>query len=321
MNQVEKNLVRTVSRSFYLSLSILPTPVRSAMALGYVLCRAADTLADEGALASSARLDALEKLESAITTFPLDAKRVANSLPVSYECTADWLNRMSPTERAFIQNVVQGVIKGMRMDLSLFGDSIETVTALKNESDLETYIGRIGGDPGLFWTNLLLHHHLFPSTVDRDALFRHGDAFGRGLQMVNILKDFPEDLKRGRCYIPLERLAKFGLTLDDITSGQKKDVFLTLYRQLIEQTIHRLENGLLYIYELKPLDFRLRAAVWWPLCLGLRTLKHLYELRDVMAPITQRKIKRIDVYRAIASSVPILPWKSALRWEFERLVG
>ncbi len=318
MTPSERNLVRSVSRSFYLSLKILPESVRSAMALGYVLCRAADTIADTDAVPLENRLDALKKIRDSFGAFPVDVQRLEKALPTSYEGAAAWFKKVSPTEQAFLQNVVLGVIEGMIMDLQTFGDSIENVKAFRTEADLETYIGWIGGEPGRFWTNLLLHAQLFPPSSDRTKLFETGINFGRGLQMVNILKDLPEDLKRGRCYIPEERLKKYGLAVNDLLSGAKKDIFLTLYQEMLDETVKRLENGLFYISQLKPWDLRLRASVWWPLSLGLRTIEQLRKTQDVLAPNAKRKIKRSQVYATMASSV-FLPWEKGLRSEFERL--
>jgi farnesyl-diphosphate farnesyltransferase len=249
----------------------------------------------------------------------LDTKRVENVLPSAYALAGPWLNSLSSTERTFVQNVVLSVIKGMIMDLETFGDSIENVRAFSTNNDLETYIGWIGGEPGRFWTNLLLHHALFPRAVDRNRLFEGGMSFGKGLQMVNILKDVPEDLKRGRCYIPQERLGAYGLTLNDLLTGQKKDIFLTLYQELLDETVKRLENGLWYINQFGVLDLRLRASVWWPLVLGLKTIDQLRTAQDVLAPGARRKIKRTEVYIAILMSVFFLPWEKGLRSEFERL--
>ena len=41
-------------------------------------------------------------------------------------------------------------------------------------------------------------------------------ALGIGLQLTNILRDVGEDLERGRIYLPLDELARFGLTEEDL---------------------------------------------------------------------------------------------------------
>jgi farnesyl-diphosphate farnesyltransferase len=59
-------LLRDVSRSFYLSLWLLPSAVRRPIALGYLLARATDTVADTTLLPVSRRLAALGTLRGRI---------------------------------------------------------------------------------------------------------------------------------------------------------------------------------------------------------------------------------------------------------------
>ncbi len=318
MTPEEENLARSVSRSFYTSLHILPASVRPVMSLGYVLCRAADTIADTDAFAPDLRLETLKKFVSAFGGFPVDSKRLEGVLPPGYEGAAASFNAMPHTEQMFLQKVVNGVAQGMMMDLETFGDSVETLRSFRSNQDLEMYLGFIGGDPGRFWTNVLLHQGLFPSRVSRERLFEDGVAFGKGLQMVNILKDLPEDLQRGRCYIPEQRLQEFNLKVEDLLTNEKIDVFLTLYHKLIGETVKRLEYGLAYINLFRWLDLRLRAAVWWPLALGLKTLAQLRTTREILSVQTKRKIERAEVYKTMAGSW-ILPSEKALRRQFDRL--
>ena len=58
-------LLRGVSRSMYLSLRALPAGVRDSMGLGYLLCRAADTIADTRLVPKDQRLKAVERYREA----------------------------------------------------------------------------------------------------------------------------------------------------------------------------------------------------------------------------------------------------------------
>ena len=74
--------------------------------------------------------------------------------------------------------------------------------ALETEAELDDYTFRVAGCVGEFWTRLC-RAHLFPrAAVDEAMLLRDGIRFGKGLQLVNILRDIPADLEKGRCYIP-----------------------------------------------------------------------------------------------------------------------
>ena len=63
-------LLAAVSRSFYLSLRFLPPPVRGALSVGYLLARAADTMADVEASPAAERLGLLAQFRTALTEGP-----------------------------------------------------------------------------------------------------------------------------------------------------------------------------------------------------------------------------------------------------------
>jgi len=90
------------------------------------------------------------------------------------------------------------------------------VTALATDAELDDYTYRVAGCVGGFWTKLT-RARVFPGAVIDDARFlSDGIRFGKGLQLVNILRDLPKDLRAGRCYIPASMLARVGLVPRDL---------------------------------------------------------------------------------------------------------
>ncbi|HMC45045.1 MAG TPA: squalene/phytoene synthase family protein, partial [Caballeronia sp.] len=59
-------LLKDVSRSFYLTLRVLPKAIRPQIGLAYLLARTTDTIADTEIVPSAQRLDALQKLRERI---------------------------------------------------------------------------------------------------------------------------------------------------------------------------------------------------------------------------------------------------------------
>ena len=59
-------LLRDVSRSFYLTLRVLPGKVRAPIGLAYLLARTTDTIADTELVAPEQRLEALQALRERI---------------------------------------------------------------------------------------------------------------------------------------------------------------------------------------------------------------------------------------------------------------
>src|SRR5471030_136951 len=66
MNSEMSSLLRATSRSFYLTLRVLPARVRPQIGLAYLLARTTDTIADTEILPVAQRLDALQKLRERI---------------------------------------------------------------------------------------------------------------------------------------------------------------------------------------------------------------------------------------------------------------
>ncbi len=330
-----ESILKSVSRSFYLSLRVLPSALRPVMGLGYLLCRAADTLTDEEVIPSAERLKTLKAFRALFDAFPISKEKSQTflktltenrSLPQTSEGLLlftlpriiESFNALAMTDQALVHQVVQAVTQGMEMDLSSFGDGVETLKAFQMEKELETYIGLIGGEPGRFWIQACLHH--IPALTredDRLQLIEQGFLFGTGLQMVNILRDLPKDLMRGRCYIPEERLSEHTLSVSELLDKEKNEIFLPLYHELIDETLERLRHGLTTLESIPAGYFRLRAAIWWPLVIGVRTLEKLRLSPVVLGSVEPVKVKRFDIYKLMIFSLFLLPSNRLLRQEFD----
>ncbi len=328
-----KDLLRDVSRSFYLSFLALPTAVRPTMALGYLLCRAADTIADTPTPTLDEKLGLLRQFKQLFTDFPLSEVKLKDFLQdldgaslapkagekkllARFDDCAAWFKSLPRTDQSLLQSVVSAVITGMEMDLRVFGELEEaSVKALAHEKDLETYIHWIGGEPGRFWSDVCLAHLPDLKIQNREQWVQDAIVFGTGLQMVNILRDLPSDLKMGRCYIPTELLSRHSISVDDLVAAEKIDLFLTVYNDLIDQTMFRLERGLSYIHQLPKFAFGLRMAVWLPMMIGVKTLNRLRRHGEILKTPAPVKVTRKEIYRLVLTSLPMLPMDALLkRW-------
>jgi phytoene/squalene synthetase len=62
----ERELLKSVSRSFYISIRLLPKALREPVALGYLLARTSDTIADGTAVDVEKRIELLDRFARAI---------------------------------------------------------------------------------------------------------------------------------------------------------------------------------------------------------------------------------------------------------------
>src|SRR3989442_14413551 len=64
--RLEGTVLRSVSRSFYLSIRFLPAQLREPIALAYLLARTTDTVADTAQISGSVRMETLKLLSNGI---------------------------------------------------------------------------------------------------------------------------------------------------------------------------------------------------------------------------------------------------------------
>lgn len=310
--------------------------MRPALGVGYLLCRAADSIADTDVVSPSERMMLLTEFNRLMLSFPFDkqattqfVEKLKNSVSSSTTIEARLLNQMEKiftllgslpkTDQVLVQEIVVSVISGMKMDLELFGDPSEQVRALPHKKSFESYLGWIGGEPGRFWTKITLDHQPQLKIKNPIQWREKGFRFGTGLQLVNILRDLPSDLKRGRCYIPADLLSEYDLTASQLLENESQALFLPLYHELIDEATKRLKNGMEYLQEISPSYFRLRAAVWWPLSLGMKTLSLLRNRFTVLGSERPRKISRWSVWSVVGSSPLVLASQKGMEYSFKRM--
>jgi len=201
------NLLKDTSRSFYLTLRVLPTRVRSQIGLAYLLARTSDTIADTALVPLERRQAALQAFRERILgsrETPLDfgdlARRQASpaerTLLEKSEASLALLRTLTAADLGLIRQVLTTIIGGQELDLVRFaGASVEHIVALRTEAELDDYTYRVAGCVGEFWTKIC-RAHLFPGARLDDAfLLANAVRFGKGLQLVNILRDLAEDLR------------------------------------------------------------------------------------------------------------------------------
>ncbi len=321
------DILRSVSRSFYLTLRVAPPVTRHTLGLAYLFCRAADTIADTGVLARPERLAHLsgyreQFLQPAVAWDRLFA--LAGQLKPGEGSAGEraLLARLSdcfhlylalpPADQRLTRELVTTLTNGMAMDLTAFpGDSAQSAPALPTLKEMDQYCYYVAGCVGEFWTRL--HRHYFPAMAKiapEEEQCRRAVHFGKGLQMTNLLKDIAPDLQRGRCYLPQELLVTVGLTPRQLTQPAALDRLRPVLRQLVRLALEHLDHGWQYIQSLPRRPLRLRLACLWPHLLALKTLRLVATSERLLEPVPL-KISRASVYRTMAVTA-LLIWSPAL---------
>jgi farnesyl-diphosphate farnesyltransferase len=306
---LDAEILRSVSRSFYLSIRFLPAQLREPIALAYLLARTTDTVADTTQISESVRLETLTLLSNGIqgTTSPdivaeliasfvslqknASERQLLESLPDCLAC----LQGMEHADRNDIRLVLEKITRGQMLDLQRFNNPQE-IRALSTAGDLEEYTYLVAGCVGEFWTRLCFRHVREFARRTEDEMLALGKRYGMALQLINVLRDAGSDLRAGRCYFPEHELSAVHLTPSQILSERER--FQPIYRTWLEKAQAGLVSGMEYSRAIK--NRRVRAATVLPALIGARTLA----LLDAAGPaVLQRTVKvpRGDVRAMILS--------------------
>ena len=324
-------MLRVTSRSFYLTLRVLPARVRPQIGLAYLLARTTDTIADTEILPLAQRLDALQMLRERIlgqNSAPLNFGELAKhqgspaekTLLEKTEAGLALLQTLSPEDLKLVRDVLTTITGGQELDLRRFGQVANTgasatgqqVVALETAAELDDYTYRVAGCVGEFWTKIC-RAHLFPDAkLDEKQFITDGIRFGKGLQLVNILRDLPADLKNGRCYLPLQRLDEAKLLPEVLLSPANAQKFLPLFHEYLDKAEAHLAAGWRYTNTLPFGQYRVRLACAWPILIGVRTIEKL-RAADVIGLQQRVKVSRGEVRAIIFRSLVRSPFAPAWR--------
>lgn len=325
-------ILQQVSRSFYKTLWILPRSVRSPISLAYLLARATDTIADTEMLPVKLRLDALRRFRERIEgehqhSLEFGALAAQQGTPgerVLLERAEEALALLEAcpeADRERIRGVLRTITSGQELDLQRFGGATaERVVALRDDAEMDDYTYRVAGCVGEFWTRMCVAH-VFGAPRSRSARIavasrpaeqelgapaasfeQLGVRFGKGLQLVNILRDLPVDLRKGRCYLPEDKLRAAGLAPSDLLKPENEPRLRPLYNPYLDAAHAHLEAGWKYTNLVPRNSRRVRLACAWPILIGVRTLE-LLRSGNVLDPARRIKVSRPEVKRIILRSV------------------
>ena len=316
-------VLRDTSRSFYWTLRVLPTTVRPQIGLAYLLARATDTIADTGLVPVARRLEALRLLREriqgqsrAVLDFGAMTQHQASAaeglLLTKAETLVALLEALPELDRRLVRAVLETIVSGQELDLERFdGASVSAIRVLSTETDLDDYTFRVAGCVGEFWTRIC-RTRVFPGAQLNDAvLLEQGVRFGKGLQLVNILRDIPADLRQGRCYLPAAELQAEGLSPSDLLKSENIQRVRPVYDRWLNRAESHLRAGWAYTNSLPRNCRRVRLACAWPVLIGQRTLK-LLRTQNVLDSSRRIKITRPELRAIFLKSLVLLPFRD--RW-------
>lgn len=228
------HLLTGSSRTFALTIPLLPEPTRCEVTVAYLLFRVADTLEDSARWSRARKLDELQGFADFLGT-PTDdgaqalAQRWREDPPHPHEGYRELLDRLPDVietllglrevaRRPLIEHT-QRTIAGMQNFVKREQDGALELTTL---DELQAYCYAVAGIVGELLTELYIVGNDDLQAV-AEQLRTDAARFGEALQLVNILKDCDDDAAEGRRYLPgdIPRDEIFERAHDDLRAAKR----------------------------------------------------------------------------------------------------
>ena len=206
-------ITRKSASNLALAFVLLPKAKRDGMSSLYAFCREVDDVADE-------ETTPLETRRARLADWRADIRRACEGEAPQFAVNAE-LQPIIQRYRLPFEHFDE-LIRGVEMDLDInrYGDYAQ----------LELYCYRVASVVGLLSIEIFGYHD--PSCRE------YAICLGKALQLTNILRDVRTDAERGRIYLPLSELARFGVSPEEILQWQYSDRFLALAQSVAERARH-----------------------------------------------------------------------------------
>ncbi|MCB9680500.1 MAG: polyprenyl synthetase family protein [Alphaproteobacteria bacterium] len=305
-------LLPAVSRTFALSIELLPASLREPVRVGYLLCRILDTIEDEPVLDPDVRDGLFDTFDAALCGVP-EAIRALETQAIAVDLGEGAEARLAAGAGAVFRRffaLPEASSSGMRPAILEMSRGMRIYARRTHEAgrlslvdvpDLEQYCYYVAGTVGELLTGLFLRACPVPADT-RDRIRALAVPFGLALQIVNIVKDCAEDQERGVSFMPADVCARHGVTVEQLVEPAHRDAALAVVADVVDVARHHLQRAVAYT-ACWPADARvgsdIRLFCLVPLVLALETLTVVLQGQDTLVPGRTPKVSREVVHRVM----------------------
>jgi phytoene synthase len=208
--QLSQAITRKSASNLALAFVLLPKPKREGMSALYAVCREVDDISDDDTKPVGERRAALAAWRQQLQIACGGGKP---DFPVIREFQRVILEHRLPYP------LLDELVQGVEMDLD--------ITRYATYQDLELYCYRVASVVGLLSIEIFGYQN--PRCRD------YAIYLGKALQLTNILRDVQNDADRGRIYLPLEALAEFKVSPEEILGGTYSERFHRLAQSVAQR--------------------------------------------------------------------------------------
>ena len=324
--QFARDVLPAVSRTFALSIRVLPGELGRAVLTAYLLCRIADTLEDAPTLPAERKATLLDELERCFDdavvadTFPsLVSEITGDAAHVRLTRNADLVfvlfRSLPEATRGHVRRWVLEMIVGMRKFVLLypFGIRIQTVDEYKE------YCYYVAGTVGYLLTDLWHEHSSSISDARYLVLRERCREFAEALQTVNILKDVATDAKKeNSIYVPEELLRLHGSSHATMLEPDRIPGTREALATLVRLAWRDLDGARRYLLLIPRRAVSIRLFCMMPLLFAYATLRDLTRTPQALARGDVVKISRREVKSLTLMGVVVILSNRGLAWLADR---
>lgn len=316
------------SRTFAIPIAMLQAPLEQGVTSAYLLCRIADTVEDNPSASPAER----EQLFRCLLDVMAGTRDVADFVAACDDVAGFTSNEMHliaglPRVLRVFRQVpghveaaawIGELVRGMAIYAQRSPATDDGIVALTTLSDLERYCYFVAGAIGHLLSELFTAQLQLPSSA-HSQLQQNAEAFGRGLQLVNILRDMSGDLERKVCFVPRAQLARFDLQPGDIVNPACARRVRSALQPLFALAEQSLEDALEYVLSIPEQAKEVRCFCLVPLWLAVATLRQCQVDARLLDPTERVKLSRSQVGALIAECTSLASDEVGLRRAFGKL--
>ena len=273
-----------VSRTFALTIPVLPKPLAEVVTNAYLLCRLADTIEDDIALNNQQKSEFHRRFVSVVEgsdnaeDFSLALAPLLSSsvLPDEYDLVTNAAKIIRITHGFSIkeQEALIRCITLMCSGMPGFQHN-KSLRGLRSLDELRGYCYVVAGVVGEMLTELFCAY--CPELRSkRDEMMRLAISFGQGLQMTNILKDVWDDRQAGVCWLPRSVFVDDDFELEQLDKLHGTETFKIGIKKLISVAHRHLRDGFDYTCNIPTREAGIRRFCFWGLGLAVLTLRKIH---------------------------------------------
>lgn len=294
-------ILPSVSRTFALTIPVLPERLSNVVANAYLLFRIADTIEDDKGLKVGHKIELLKNLLSTVRDGAESkelASELANSIsqqtPASEKDLVFNLPRVNRITQCFEPDEHEAVTECLRVmceGMPAFQSNRDL--GLADLDELDSYCYTVAGSVGEMLFKLFCSRS--PELAsDREETQSLAISFGKGLQLTNILKDVWDDFHEGRCWLPRSLFNNGKFTLRDLKSAHTSKEYQLELARLVGIAHDHLQNALAFTTRISPAEVGIRRFCLWALGMAVMTLRKISQ-NPHYATSNQVKISRNTV--------------------------